>query len=83
MMAFVSLAHARVAMAERQLDAASVERAVVSPLTTEPDPVDPSLVRAVRSVPERGGRVFRGVYRPEPAGCAILTAFLDRGRRRT
>ncbi|RYE98512.1 MAG: DUF4258 domain-containing protein [Oxalobacteraceae bacterium] len=73
--------HALENLVERRLDRAWIERTVMDPDSTEPDPNHPQRVRAYRVVPERDGRVLRVVYVPENGGCRIVTAFLDRGRR--
>jgi hypothetical protein len=74
--------HALDALAERGIDRAWVERTVLEAESTEPDPKHPERMRAYRSVPERDGRVLRVVYVPGDGACHIVTAFLDRGRRR-
>jgi hypothetical protein len=47
------------------------------------DPHDPTLSRAWRRIPKRGGRVLRVVFRPaEEADIVVVTVFFDRGARR-
>jgi hypothetical protein len=81
-MRFTYTHHAHERVARREIDAAWVERTVLEPEFTEPDPNHPERVRAFRSVPERDGRMLRVVYVPEDEGYRIITVFLDRGRRR-
>ncbi|MCJ2065126.1 DUF4258 domain-containing protein [Methylobacterium sp. J-088] len=83
MPAFVYTRHAMNNMADRGIDRALVERTVLAPEATEPDPQYPERVRAYCAVPEFGGRILRVVYVEEPAlTYRIITLFLDRGRRR-
>jgi len=81
MKAIVYSGHAIVAMRERDLEEAWVERAVREPEWTEPDPRDPDAVRHFRTVPERGNRFLRVVLVESSENIRILTAFLDRGAR--
>lgn len=74
--------HALDNLVDRALDKAWIERTVLDPDTTEPDPKHPERIRAYRPVPERDGRVLRVVYVPSDEGVHIVTAFLDRSRRR-
>src|SRR3954467_3187042 len=78
---FTYIDHAREQMTRRTIDPAWVERTVLAPETTEPDPQHPDRVRAFRSVPERDGRVLRVVYVPEGDDYRVLTTFLDRSLR--
>ena len=55
----------------------------ISPDATEPDPTHPEQVRAFRAVPERDGRILRVIYVPTEDGARVVTAFLDRNRRRS
>ncbi|ADH88062.1 conserved hypothetical protein [Ancylobacter novellus DSM 506] len=75
-------AHMQVVLRERGLDIAWVKRVLASPEWVEPDPNDPQLTRAFASVPERGGRILRVVYRDDGATRFVVTAFFDRGARR-
>ncbi|MPR11847.1 DUF4258 domain-containing protein [Microvirga tunisiensis] len=73
--------HARDMLAEREIVPEWVERTVLEPEATEPDPKHPERVRVFCTVPERDGRVLRVVYVPEGETYRIITLFLDRGRR--
>ncbi|MCL4716610.1 MAG: DUF4258 domain-containing protein [Hyphomonadaceae bacterium] len=74
--------HASVALVERGLDVAWVERTVREPEWTEPDPFDPALERRFRATPERDGRILRVVCSEDDAIINIITVFLDRRARR-
>lgn len=76
-------AHAIDMMKERGLDRSWIERTVTTPESEEPDATHPERVRAYRSVPERDGRMLRVVYVPMEEGAHVVTAFLDRKRRRS
>ncbi|MGX5736473.1 DUF4258 domain-containing protein [Bosea thiooxidans] len=78
---FEFTAHAAAMMAERAIERSWVERTVLTPDQSEPDPSHPDTVRAFRTVPERDGRVLRVVYRRTDTHFRIITTFLDRGRR--
>ena len=69
-------------MAERQIEREWVERTIREPETIAPDPNHPDRIRAFPAVPERDGRVLRVVYVPQQGGYRVVTAFLDRGRKR-
>ena len=74
--------HAAEMLVIRAIERAWVERTVREPESAEPDPAHPERMRAYRRVPERDGRILRVVYIPGTAACHVVTAFLDRGRRR-
>ncbi len=74
--------HANVALTERSLDLAWVERTARMPEWSEPEPTDPTLERRFRDVPERDGRILRVVCGEDDATIVIVTAFLDRRARR-
>ncbi len=74
--------HANVALTERSLDLAWVERTARMPEWTEPEPTDPTLERRFRAVAERDGRILRVVCGEDDATIVIVTAFLDRRARR-
>ncbi len=74
--------HAREAIEDRGLLVAWVEATVTMPDHTQPDPFDPALTRAFRSIPEAAGRVLRVVYRHDGDETVIVTAHFDRGASR-
>ncbi|WP_448189478.1 DUF4258 domain-containing protein [Azospirillum sp. sgz301742] len=78
---FIYTAHAQLTIEERALSRAWVERAVLDPDRTEPDPGDPAAVRSFKRIPEAGNRIIRVVHRPHGADILVITAFLDRGAK--
>ena len=74
--------HARAMLTERVIEREWVERTILAPQATEPDPRHPDRVRAFRPVAERDGRVLRVVYVPAGQTYRVITLFFDRGRRR-
>jgi len=74
--------HAKAMLAERNIEPSWVERTILQPDVTEPDPKHPDRLRAFRTVPERDGRVLRVVYVSSGAAFRVITLFLDRGRKR-
>jgi|GEM_PF-570696 len=83
MATFAYTRHAIDNMADRGIDRALVERTVLTPEATEPDPQYPERMRAYCALPEFGGRILRVVCVEEPAlTYRIITLFLDRGWRR-
>jgi hypothetical protein len=74
--------HASAMLEERLIDPAWVERTILFPDATEPDPRHSEMLRAFRAIPERDGRVLRVVYVPSEQVCRVITVFLDRSRTR-
>lgn len=74
--------HASDNLADREIERDWVERAILEPDASEPDPRHPERIRVYRVVPERGGRILRVVYVRDGDTYRIVTLFLDRGRRR-
>jgi len=79
---FVYSNHALDNLTIRDIERSWVERTVMAPDETEPDPKYPERTRAFREVPECGGRILRVVYVRDGETIRIVTVFLDRGRRR-
>ena len=79
---FVYTRHAADMLAERQIEAAWVERTVTQPDTREPDPKRPGVMRAFRAIPERDGRILRVAYVSSDDAVRVLTLFFDRKRQR-
>jgi hypothetical protein len=74
--------HARDNIVRDAIDPAWIETTVRQPTALMVDPHDPTLSRAWRRIPERGGRVLRVVFRPAGADTVVVTVFFDRGARR-
>ena len=58
-MKFELTKHAKKALAEREIPMAWVERTLASLELRQPDPVDATVERCYRKIPEFGGRVLR------------------------
>jgi hypothetical protein len=74
--------HAQDNVALYHLDPIWIEATIAGPQHTDRDPGDPTLIRAWRRIPDRGGRALRVVYRPVATDMVVVTAFFDRGARR-
>ena len=74
--------HARDNIVRDAIDPAWIETTARQPTALTVDPHDPTLSRAWRGSPERGGRVLRVVFRPAGADIVVVTVFFDRGARR-
>ena len=74
--------HAQQNVARDGLDLAWIEATITTPQHADRDPKDATIRRAWRSIPQRGGRVLRVVFRPAGADIVVVTAFFDRGARR-
>jgi hypothetical protein len=70
--------HAEDMLRERGLDPDWIAITIANPETLEPDPDQPSLLRAFRRIPERGGRYLRVVYEVTESETRVITAFFDR-----
>jgi hypothetical protein len=75
-------AHASTMLTEREIDRGWVEITISNPEETEADPNRANVVRAFRTIPERGGRTLRVVYSMSDNQIRVITAFFDRARRR-
>ena len=71
-------AHAATVIAERKIELAWIERALLEPERTEPGRHDPTLTHAFARISERGGRVLRVVYNAQTDPPRIVTAYFDR-----
>jgi len=74
--------HARDNVVRDAIHPAWIETTVRQPTALMLDPHDPTLTRAWRRIPERGGRVLQVVFRPAGANIVVVTVFFDRGARR-
>lgn len=68
-------------IAEREIDAAWIERVLSSPERTEVDRWDQSLTHALGRIAERGHRVLRVVYNASVHPPRVVTAYFDRRQR--
>lgn len=74
--------HAVEMLGSRGIEREWVERAILAPDDSEPDPKHADRTRAYKRLPERDGRVLRVVYVRQSETYRVITLFLDRGRRR-
>ena len=81
-MALILTKHAQEKIAREGFDLSWIEATITAPERTAPDPDDPTLTRAWRRIPQRGGRVLRVVFRPAGADVVVVSVFLDRGAKR-
>lgn len=70
--------HAQVRLAERKIALIWLERVLVSPQGTEPDPDDPALEHRLAAIPECGDRVLRVVCDPRQNPLKVITVHFDR-----
>lgn len=70
--------HAEFALLKRDIEIAWVERALVEPEWTEPDPAKHDVMHAFRRIAERNDRVLRVVYNPSVHPVRVITAYFDR-----
>ena len=73
--------HAKTALAERNLLTEWVERVVTAPQWTEPDRLDPAVMRYFGAIPERGGRFLRVAAVETDGHFRVVSVFLDRRAR--
>jgi len=73
--------HARLVMAEREIDTAWVARVMAAPERRERDRTDPALMHAMAPIAERDNRVLRVVYNALVDPPRIVTCYFDRRQR--
>jgi uncharacterized DUF497 family protein len=73
--------HAEEAIEKRNLSFGWIERTVVAPDFTRPDPDDPTLTRSFKAIGETSDRILRVVHRPEGNDILIITAHFDRNAK--
>jgi DNA-directed RNA polymerase specialized sigma subunit len=81
-MRIVLTAHAALMMRERDIALEWIEQTLMAPDSLEPDAFRDGVMRAYRALPERDNRILRVAYVQEDNTYRVITAFLDRGRRR-
>jgi hypothetical protein len=77
-MKFELTKHAKKALAEREIPMAWVERTLASPELRQPDPVDATVERCYRKIPEFGGRVLRVAVNTAVEPNRVVSVFFDR-----
>jgi Domain of unknown function (DUF4258) len=73
--------HAITTIRERNIRAEWIAATLSAPAATESDPVDPTLIHALRVIPEFGERVLRVIYNRTRQPPHVVTAFFDRGMK--
>jgi hypothetical protein len=64
-------------MQKRKIRLEWVENTLTDPLGTESDEVDPTLVHALRPIPERGFRILRVIDNETRSPVVVVTAYFD------
>ncbi|WP_407702804.1 MULTISPECIES: DUF4258 domain-containing protein [Thiorhodovibrio] len=77
MVNFVLTEHAKKRCRRRQISLELIERAITNPERIEIDDLDPSLIHAIYSVPEKEFRSLRVIYNEAQEPVRIVTAFFD------
>jgi|APIni6443716594_1056825.scaffolds.fasta_scaffold3578550_1 hypothetical protein len=73
--------HATTTIRERNIRAEWIAATLSAPAATESDPGDPTLIHALRVIPEFGERVLRVIYNRTKQPPHVVTAFFDRGMK--
>lgn len=73
--------HAEKVIAERGIDLEWMQRTLVDPQWTEPDPADPQVTRYFRPIPEFGGRILRVALNPTTKPPRVVSVFFDRSAK--
>ncbi len=73
--------HAEAAALKRKIDMEWIERALIEPDWTEPDPLKPGVMHAFLRIAERNHRVLRVVYNPGVHPVRVITVYFDRRMR--
>lgn len=70
--------HVQDTMRERKIDPAWLAATMNAPEATEPHREDPTLIHALRRIPEFGNRVLRVIYNQTKTPPHIVTVYFDR-----
>jgi hypothetical protein len=73
--------HVTTTIRERSIRAEWIAATLSAPAATESDPDDPTLIHALRVIPEFGERVLRVIYNRTKQPPHVVTAFFDRGMK--
>lgn len=82
-MNYVLTRHAQIALSERRIPVAWLERVLHAPDRVEADPADPALDHRIGRIAEHGNRALRVVVTRDTDPLRIVTAFFDRRLRTT
>ena len=80
-MEFTLSEHAKDTMRERDISLAWLAITINAPDVTEAHRDDPSLIHALRRIPEFGNRVLRVVYNQAKQPPHVVTVYFDRTAR--
>ena len=69
--------HARKRIQKRKIWMEWLETTLTDPLRTESDEFDPSLVHALKPIPEKGFRMLRVIYNETRNPVLVVTAYFD------
>ena len=70
--------HAEDAIREREIRLEWIAKTMAAPQAIEPDPDDPDLVHALRSIEDFGYRVLRVIFNKTRTPPHVVTVFFDR-----
>lgn len=73
--------HARDVLAERNIPIEWLERALREPELKKPDPLDATLERRYRKIPERENRVLRVVVNTTVVPERVVSVYFDRAMK--
>jgi hypothetical protein len=73
--------HARRVLEERGIDASWLERTLAAPEWTQPDPLDATVERYYRRIPEYGNRVLRVAVNTTVDPWRVVSVFFDRNAK--
>ena len=76
-MHYVLTDHARKRCKKRRIQDESILATIEHPARTENDENDPTLVHAMRAIPERGFRVLRVIYKETADPITVVTVYFD------
>ena len=76
-MKFSLTEHAKKRCVRRKIAAAWIEAAIEHPARTVNDADDPTLVHALRAIPEKGFRVLRVIYNDSVTPARVVTVYFD------
>ena len=80
-MAFTLSKHAEDTMREREISPTWLAMTMKAPEATEPHRDDPTLIHALRRIPDFGNRVLRVVYNQTKVPPHVVTVYFDRNVR--
>ena len=76
-MDYVLTDHARKRCKKRRIQDEWILATIEHPARTENDEIDPTVVHALRAIPERGFRVLRVIYKETADPITVVTVYFD------